>query len=202
MLDHSKMKLGRKAIKTDTRTLKLANYLQAALPPPPPSADWTKGITGWGEMLNDQLGDCTIAGAGHAIQVWTANIGSIVTVPDSTIEAMYAKWDGYVPGDASTDTGGVELDVLNDWRQQGLGGHTLVAFADPAYTNMVEIRQSIALFGGVYIGLALPSPHKIRTCGMWLPMAARTPKKAVGAVTVSMCLNTMTVGSPASPGAS
>jgi hypothetical protein len=156
MPDHSKMKLGRKAIKTDTRTLQLSAYLKPALPPPPPSADWTKGITGWGEMLNDQLGDCTIAGAGHAIQVWTANTTGIVTVPDSTIEAMYEKWDGYVPGDASTDTGGVELDVLNDWRQQGLGGHTLVAFADPKFSNLVEIRQSIALFGGVYIGLALP----------------------------------------------
>jgi hypothetical protein len=30
------------------------------------------------------------------------------------------------------------------------------AFADPKFASLVEIRQSIALFGGVYIGLALP----------------------------------------------
>jgi hypothetical protein len=156
VVDHKKMKLGRKAVKTDTRTLKLRDYLTATLPPPPPAADWTKGITGWGMMLNDQLGDCTIAACGHAVQVWTANTGTILTVPDSSIEAMYEKWDGYVPGDASTDTGGVELDVLNDWRQQGLDGHTLLAFADPALSSIDEIRHSIALFGGVYIGLALP----------------------------------------------
>jgi hypothetical protein len=156
MANHSRMKLGRKAIKTDTRTLMLGDYLTSSIPPPPVTADWTKGISGWGMMLNDQLGDCTIAGCGHAVQVWTANTGGIATVPDSTVEAMYEKWDGYVPGDASTDTGGVELDVLNDWRQQGFGGHALLAFADPKFSNLVEIRQSIALFGGVYIGLALP----------------------------------------------
>ena len=31
-----------------------------------------------------------------------------------------------------------------------------MAFADPRPGNLTEIRQSIALFGGVYIGLAMP----------------------------------------------
>lgn len=156
MADHSKMKLGRKAIKTDSRTLALGDYLTPSLPPPPPAADWTKGITGWGMMLNDQLGDCTIAGVGHAVQVWTANTVGIATVPDPTIENYYEQWDGYVPGNPNTDSGGIELDVLNDWQKQGFAGHTLLVFADPKVGNLVEIRQSIALFGGVYIGLALP----------------------------------------------
>jgi hypothetical protein len=156
MQDHTKVKLGRKAIKTDSRTLKLAKYLTPALPPPPPAKDWTNGITGWGMMLNDQLGDCTIAGAAHAVQVWTANSGKIATVPDATIEKTYEQWDGYVPGQPNTDNGGVELDVLNDWQKGGFAGHKLVAFADPQFTNLDQIRQSIALFGGVYIGLGLP----------------------------------------------
>jgi len=156
MVDHSKMKLGRKAIKTDSRTLAFGDYMTPALPPPPPAADWTAGIASWGMMLNNTLGDCTIAGVGHAVQVWTANTGGIVTVPDPTIEAYYEKWDGYVPGKPSTDTGGVELDVLNDWCQQGFDGHALVAFADPKIASLVEIYQSISLFGGVYIGLAMP----------------------------------------------
>ncbi|MGA2806647.1 MAG: hypothetical protein ABSE87_00865 [Terracidiphilus sp.] len=156
MADHSQMKLGRKAIKTDTRTLALRDYLTPALPPPPPAADWTKGLASWGAMLNDTLGDCTIAGVAHAVQVWTANTGSIATVADPTVESYYEKWDGYVPGNASTDTGGIELDVLNNWQKQGFDGHSLLAFADPQVANLVEIRQSIALFGGVYIGLSLP----------------------------------------------
>jgi hypothetical protein len=156
MADHSKMKLGRKAIKTDTRTLQFGDYLKPSLPPPPPSADWTKGITAWGMMLNDKLGDCTIAGVGHAVQVWSANNGPIVTVPDPTILSYYEKWDGYVPSQPNTDQGGVELDVLSDWRQQGFAGNALMGFADPKVANLVEVRQSIALFGGVYIGLSLP----------------------------------------------
>jgi hypothetical protein len=171
MADHSKMnlppkeakttswgsrKLGRKAIKTDTRTLAFGDYLTPVLPLPPTAVDWTKGITSWGMMLNDQLGDCTIAGCGHAIQVWTANTGSETTVPDPTIESYYEQWDGYASGNPNTDNGGIELDVLKDWQKNGLANHALVAFADPRPTKLVEIQQSIALFGGIYIGLALP----------------------------------------------
>jgi hypothetical protein len=156
MEDISNMRLGRKAIKTDTRTLAIGDYLTPALPPPPPAVDWTKGITDWGMMLNDKLGDCTIAGAAHALQVWSVNTGGEVTVPDATVEKYYELWDGYAPGNPATDNGGVELDVLNDWQKQGLDGHTLVAFADPKPNKLVEIHQSIFLFGGVYIGVALP----------------------------------------------
>jgi len=160
MADHSKMKLGRKAIKTDTRTLKLARYLTPGLPPPPASADWTTGVTSWGMMLNDTLGDCTIAGVGHAIQVFTANTGTMLTVSNSTIVSYYQKWDGYVPGNPATDLGGCELDVLNGWQKQDFAGNVLTAFADPQPANLDQVRQSIALFGGVYIGLSLPLTAK------------------------------------------
>jgi len=156
MADHSNMKLGRKAIKTDTRTLALGDYLTPSLPPPPLAADWTKGIATWGMMLNNKLGCCTIAGAAHAVQVWSANTGNMVTVPDATVESYYQQWDGYVPGNANTDSGGVELDVLNYWQKQGFANISLLAFADPEPASLVEVRQSIAIFGGIYIGVALP----------------------------------------------
>jgi len=155
MVDHTKMKLGRREVRHDGRTLQLARYMKA-LPPPPPAADWTKGITAWGMMLNDQLGDCTIAGCGHAVQVWTANLGAEVTLPDATIEQFYQEWDGYNPADPLTDQGGVEIDVLNAWRQGGFAGHILSAYADPQVANLEAVRQAIHLFGGVYIGLSLP----------------------------------------------
>lgn len=155
MVDHTKMKLGRRAIRHDPRTLQLARYMKA-LPPPPPAVDWTKGITAFGMMLNDALGDCTIAGCGHAVQIWTANLGAEITVPDPTVEQFYEEWDGYNPADPSTDQGGVELDVLNSWRQGGFAGHILTGFADPHPANLEAVRQAIELFGGVYIGLSLP----------------------------------------------
>jgi len=159
MADHSQMKLGRKAIKTDTRTLCLARYLTPSLPPPPPTADWTRGQTDWGMMLNDTLGDCTIAGVGHVVQVWdlnTTSTTSVEAIPDSTILDYYESWDGYNPSDPSTDQGGIELDVLNYWKKSSFANHNLLAFADPSVANIDEVRQSIALFGGVYIGLSMP----------------------------------------------
>jgi hypothetical protein len=156
MADHSTMKLGRKAVKIDSRTLRLARYLTPSLAPPPLACDWTKGITDWGMMLNDKLGDCTIAGCAHAVQVWSANAGTLMTVPDATVESYYEQWDGYQPGNHNTDCGGIEMDVLNNWRNQGLAGNALLAYADPQVANLSEIRQAIALFGGVYIGLSLP----------------------------------------------
>ncbi len=157
MADHSKMKLGRKAVKTDSRTLKMASYIAAGLPAAPPTKDWTKGVQDWGMMLNDRLGDCTIAGIAHAIQVWSLNNGTEITIPDAHVLKYYEKWDGYNPSDPKTDRGGVELDVLNAWQKSSFDRHKLLAFADPSFTKLDEIRQAINLFGGVYIGLALPN---------------------------------------------
>jgi hypothetical protein len=148
--------LGRKAVKTDTRTLRLAKYLPSSLPSPPPAMDWTMEISSFGEMLNNQIGDCTIAGLGHAIQIWSANTSTEITLPDTTIQSAYEDWCGYDPNNPDTDRGGIELDVLTDWRRDGLGGHKLLAFADPSVTNLTEVRTAIDLFGGVYIGLNLP----------------------------------------------
>src|SRR5208337_2554255 len=149
-------KLGRKAVKTDTRTLQMARYLTEALPAPPSARDWTHGVTDWGMMLNDSLGDCTIAGCGHAVQVWSLNTENEETVDDSDIEEAYVLWNGYVPGNPSTDQGGIELDVLTDWCNEGFAGHELFGFAAANVGNLMEIRQAIELFGGVYIGLSLP----------------------------------------------
>jgi hypothetical protein len=154
--DYSQMKLGRTAVITDSRTLRLSKYLSPNLPPAPLARDWTKGIVDWGMMLNDKLGCCTIAAAAHAVQVWSANVSSEATVPDAQIQQYYEQWNGYSPNDPKTDCGGFELNVLTKWQKGGFATHKLVAFADPAFANLAQIRQAINLFGGVYIGVALP----------------------------------------------
>jgi len=165
VVDHSKMKLGRRVVKRDSRTLKLGKYFKSGLPPAPAAKDWTTGVQNWGMMLNDQHGDCTIAAAAHAIQVWTAHTGAQVTLPDATVLDYFEKWDGYNPKDPNTDAGGVELNVLNQWRKSAFDTHKLIAFADPVYNNLDEIRQAITLFGGVYIGVSLPMTAK--TQAVW-----------------------------------
>jgi hypothetical protein len=151
------VKLGRKAIKTDSRTLRMASYLTTALPAPPASVDWTKGCASWGMMLNDTLGDCTIAGALHCIMAWLRNAGIDMRFTDEDALKYYEAFDGYNPNDPSTDQGGILLDVLNDWKHQGINGHTLLAYARVNPANTDELKQAMALFGPLYTGLNFPN---------------------------------------------
>jgi hypothetical protein len=140
MTVNSLVKLGKLPARHDPRTLRMACYLAGAgqAPPlqPPAAVDYTRVITTWGMMLNDQLGCCTIAAVGHAVQAWTANASAELTVPDSAILQYYEQWDGYDPAEPATDQGGVELDVLNHWRQQGFNGQTLDAYV------AIDLKQS------------------------------------------------------------
>lgn len=159
--------LGKKPPRIDARTLQLSKYLfqqgtdrQGSLAPAPPAVDWTAKIISWPMMANDTLGDCTCAAAGHMIECWTANIGDAFTPTNAQVIAAYSATGDYVPGDPATDNGAVELDVLNYWRQQGIAGHKIDAYAALDLHNDSQnqecAKQAISLFGGVYIGLALP----------------------------------------------
>jgi hypothetical protein len=107
-------------------------------------------------MLNDSLGDCTIASIGHGVQVLTANSGTEMTLPDQAILEAYEAVSGYNPVTGANDNGAVELDVLNYWRQVGVGGHKLDAYAALHPQSQRELMEAIYLFGGAYLGLALP----------------------------------------------
>src|SRR5580765_414294 len=103
MPDFSAKKLGKLAPKLDDKRLKLVSYVKSTALPPPDKVDWTIGISDWGELGNDVLGDCTIAGVAHAIQVWTKNNGVPWddTVGEANTIAYYELWCGYNPSDAA-----------------------------------------------------------------------------------------------------
>lgn len=145
-------KLGKLPAKFNTQALRLHSYIPKGYVAPP-FADNTLGITSWGMMMNDTLGDCTIAACGHAEQVFT--LGK-TTVSDNVVLNAYENWCGYNPADPSTDQGGVELDVLNEWIKDKLDGHVLNGYVQPQPQNFAHIMHSIAEFGGVYIGFQVP----------------------------------------------
>ncbi len=151
------LKLGRKAVKTDSRTLKISNYLTPALPAPPVKVDWSKKQIDWGMLMNDTLGDCTIAGALHAIMGWSLNVGKEVKFSNKDALKYYESFDGYNPKDPNTDQGGILLDVLNDWKKQGINGHKVSVFASVNPTNVTEVKQALYLFGPLYCGLSFPN---------------------------------------------
>jgi hypothetical protein len=155
------VRLGKKEPRVVPGALKLAKYLTRSLPPAPPARDWSSSARDFGMMLNDQLGDCTCATAGHFVQVVTAANGHQVTVPDASVERMYSRVGGYVPGDPSTDHGAYVVDALADWRDHGPEDadgkvHRILGSAEVDLGNREHFKQAIDCFGGVYLGLSLP----------------------------------------------
>lgn len=167
--------LGKNPRLDDKRNLKFARYVSIDAPTPPDDCSYIDGIGDWGMMLNgpntygnlippDGLGNCTCAGACHYLQAVSATSNKEVKETDAIVLALYMKWCGYVLGDPSTDEGGVLLDILKNWRKDGIDGHKLLAFAQihlPSYNNKVivspaEIKRAIWMFGGAYVGVQLP----------------------------------------------
>jgi hypothetical protein len=151
------MKLGKLAPKHDPRTLHLANYLNIGkLPPVPAQKDWSGKVLAWGMLRNDTLGDCTCAAAGHMIMEWTANASTEIYPSDTAIVAAYSAVSGYDPLTGDNDNGAVEVDVLNYWRKTGIANHKIDAYVACEPRNHSHVKAAVYLFGGCYIGLALP----------------------------------------------
>jgi len=144
-------KLGKHRPKIDSRTLQFGKYLTTELAPPPATINWAKPVTDWPMMGNDQYGDCTCAAAGHMIEEWTANAGTIEILPDPTILAAY---NHFAHGNA--DAGANMLDVLKYWRSHGIGKDKIMAFAQLEPQNDTQLLDAVSIFGNCYIGLALP----------------------------------------------
>lgn len=124
----------------------------------PKSVDWSTGLA-FPLFMNDDLGDCTIADVGHAVEIFsTCGQGHLATVTDSDVLAMYERVGGYRPGDPSTDQGCVIQDVLNDWRKTGIcsPAHKILAFFQVNHRDLAEVKACTWLFGGVTLGVNLP----------------------------------------------
>src|ERR1700722_2242083 len=164
-IDPVKLKLGKLAARHDPRTLLLATYMPPALPAPPPQINVAQAVKGpWGMMDNAQIGDCTCAAAGHLMMEWTANAQSKIFTPsDAQIVAAYSAITGYNPKTGANDNGAQEIDVLNYWRQTGIAGHKIQAFVALEPSNHTHIMDGTWIFGGCYIGLALPKSAHVPT---------------------------------------
>lgn len=152
----SNLRLGKLPAKHDPRTLRFAKYADK-LAPAPLALDYTNRISGLGMLANDTLGDCTAAGAAHMHQAWCAYNGVSYVPTDADTIAFYSETCGYVPGEASTDNGGVLLDVLKYWRNAGFAGRKIEAFTSVSPVDISLVKQAIYYFGGLYMGVMLPT---------------------------------------------
>src|ERR1700722_5474583 len=154
------MKLGRNAAQFDNAVPKLSNLLKAPAPLPPTEMKF-KQISWWPMLLNDMLGDCTVAGITHVWQYWK-EIGDpsiFFIMSDDEAKAHYSAITGYVDGDDSTDNGAVELNVLNYFKTAKMIHSTpcnLTKFISIDYTDIEQVKYSTANLGNCYIGVNLP----------------------------------------------
>jgi hypothetical protein len=137
--------------------LRLSAVLGERLAAPPAAVDWQDDRIVWPMYANDEVGDCTCAGVGHLVnQLTYYGSGSEVQPTDSSVLGMYSAITGYDPAKPASDTGAYCQDVLAYWRKTGLEGHKITAYASLDVSNLVEVKQAIALFGTVYVGLSFP----------------------------------------------
>jgi len=135
--------------------LKVARFLK--VPTYPASLDYLSKVKNYPMYLNDRIGDCTCAGAGHMIQAEsTYGQGSTQTVSDDDVLTAYEAVSGYDPSTGANDDGAVMQDVLNYWRKTGIGGHQILAFAELDINNMDEVKAAMNTFGAIYVGIDFP----------------------------------------------
>lgn len=144
----------------DERTLRFASLVTPQLPPPTSTWRIAKAFHGWPMYANDELGDCgSVSLNGHRViaQEWSAGQSDPLGPP--TVEQVVAAYFRITGG---VDSGIYLIDGLKDAKRFGVGRekdgtpHTIAAYARVDHTDRDEVKAAARLFGGLYLGLALP----------------------------------------------
>ncbi len=156
------VKLGRVRSKTLRTPLFLGDFVDLRAADPPPVKDWyTKAAPSLARMyLNDQYGDCVVAGKAHAFGVWSANdedSGGTVVGTDQEILSQYRKWCGHLGNDSGCIIDEVLTRVLNEGMVLGGKTYRIDGFAKVDNTNRKLVQVALLLTGAATIGIDLPS---------------------------------------------
>jgi hypothetical protein len=153
--------------------------------------DLTTLIKAFAMFLNDQYGDCTCAGAAHAVQVFRALVGLPFTVTDADVLRMYEA-SGFRPGKPATDRGWTLQAAADYLKTTGLQGTpNIVASAAVSLTNLDEQQVALELFGGLYEGCEVPQSAitQYREGKPWTP--TRHESNIVGGHCITRPKNTL-----------
>lgn len=163
----SELKLGKMPARSDTRALMFANYLpKKAIIPPKATNYWKRKTPVPLRMFgNDKHGDCTRASQANAAlrRERIEQRRNIEITDEEVIRVYYEMTKKYYGGG---DTGGYEMDALNEWRKQDCtfrdtkgNPYTIDAFTRINHMDINELKISILTSGfhGVKLCLNLPA---------------------------------------------
>ncbi|HXP20362.1 MAG TPA: hypothetical protein VN840_12025 [Streptosporangiaceae bacterium] len=159
------VKLGKKAARQDSRTIAYGNY-RTTLATPPAAAHWGHGVP-FAMLANNQYGDCVEAGYAHMAQIWGDRAGSAFVPTDAEALGAYTAITGFNPSDPSTDQGTDILTAVGYWKSTGLGGQKITAYASVNPLDQAQVSEAIAWYGGLYIGLQLPTSAQSQVGTEW-----------------------------------
>lgn len=155
----AKLPTGRNPRDPRRRYVKLTPHLRQYSPPI--AVNWWGKVASWGMMLNDKIGDCTVAADGHIVVQQSVYGNKPVTVTDDDVERAY-EFSGYVPGDPNTDNGWTvqaALDYLHTW---GLAGVRTAAYGEIDHSDHNAVRLAIFEFGALSVGVNLPDSAQVQ----------------------------------------
>ena len=174
--DGRKLFLGKKPARVDHRDLLLRNYVDKSkiLGEHVPAAfDWSEmyGPTGapppadTDVLGNNRYGDCVFAGPGHQrimIAGLTGNQPPIAVTAESTLQE-YALGTCFNPLTGENDDGACVLDMLVRYRNVGMWGERILAFARVDHTDPEELMIGAWLGCGLIGGYDLPMASQSQT---------------------------------------
>lgn len=149
-------KTGALPSRDDPRTLAYADVYKAleeerGLLPPRPHYDNRHNRfqpNRWPILGNDRYGCCTFAGIVRLMMLRAAHRGQTINITDEDVIKAYLDFND------GKDVGAMPIDVLMWFRNYGIKGYKVEAFA--RCWNLVECRSALRTFGGLYVAARLP----------------------------------------------
>jgi len=135
----------------------LETYATKPIPTPPPTfevpgqAEIHEGVEVYPLDGNDIVGDCTIAGMDHFFRAQAKLYNCKYSDPSTS--ALKSKYFHLTGGQ---DSGLNEEFVLNTFHKESFFGSKVEAFAPVSTTSLLQWHQSIAFYGGLYLGIRCP----------------------------------------------
>jgi hypothetical protein len=170
--------------------------LLASLPAASGIVDRESRVGSWPIYLNNQIGDCTCAGMGHAVAQWTAFSGSTpggAMFADQVIQEMYSAVSGYDPTTGANDNGAELYQVCDYMMKTGITDvngklHKIAGYADIAgFNNLGYLKQVLNAFGTVYLGVNVGNQDEVNFSD-GKPWTLPVNGKQVGADNVDHCI--------------
>lgn len=131
-------------------------------------------VTEWPMYVNDQIGDCTIAGQAHCYTSMSVFAGKPQPLfSDAEIVSAYSAVSGYDPVTGANDNGAEMQDVLKYNLKYGmtdLSGktHKVISYAALGNPNdVLLLSECLKTFGSVYVGINCPQSAQDQFGEIW-----------------------------------